>query len=63
MEGHEACPEWACLECGHALLAGPFEPSEPGSRPADGRGLIGPDEHPRGPHATDLDLRFGYDPR
>ncbi|GAA2359331.1 hypothetical protein GCM10010404_10700 [Nonomuraea africana] len=33
MEGHEACPEWACLECGHALLAGPFEPAQSDSSP------------------------------
>lgn len=21
-DGHEACPEWACLECGSAILIG-----------------------------------------
>ncbi|NUR93545.1 MAG: hypothetical protein HOY71_56530 [Nonomuraea sp.] len=28
MDGHEVCPEWACLECGAAILAGPAQQRE-----------------------------------
>ncbi|MGW4470512.1 hypothetical protein ACWENQ_12630 [Nonomuraea sp. NPDC004354] len=30
---HEVCPEWACLECGHALLVAPFDLAVPHARP------------------------------
>ncbi|HVA60441.1 MAG TPA: hypothetical protein VNG13_07875 [Mycobacteriales bacterium] len=34
LDGHSDCPEWSCVECGHAVFVGWFADQAPARRSA-----------------------------
>lgn len=41
LDGHDECPEWACVACGHAVFAGWYADTQPAAAaPAARRGRV-----------------------